>query len=232
MKSRRQVRSAGCDRDRGGGRGIKKQKLPAGIPILQWTALSTRPTSFSWTSVTKADACAKNGNFIVEAVCPEPEGDPVSLSGCTPRSGAGPIGSRFCTRVVSSCSARILRSSKIVRRRASKPGSGSPVRGRFGRQKPSSFVASRNSYGGSQGSSCTNVRYSALPAQVVDATQALNRSAGVANRRVLRGRSLAAELSWACEYTDRSVPFGKYCRSRPLVFSLEPRCHGLCGSQK
>jgi hypothetical protein len=31
-------------------------------------------------------------------------------------------------------------------------------------------------------------------------------------------------LSWACEYTDRSVPFGKYCRSRPLVFSLEPRC--------
>ena len=25
---------------------------------------------------------------------------------------------------------------------------------------------------------------------------------------------------------------GKYWRSRPLVFSLEPRCHGLCGSQK
>ena len=42
----------------------------------------------------------------------------------------------------------------------------------------------------------------------------------------------ATLLSWACEYTDRSVPFGKYCRSRPLVFSLEPRCHGLCGSQK
>jgi hypothetical protein len=30
----------------------------------------------------------------------------------------------------------------------------------------------------------------------------------------------------------RSVPFGKYCRSSPLVFSLVPRCHGLCGSQK
>jgi hypothetical protein len=161
VKSRRQVRSAGCDRGRSGGRRIKKQKLPAGIPILQWTALSTRPTSFSWTSVTKADACAKNGNFIVEAVCPEPEGDPVSWSGCTPRSGTGPIVSRFRTRVVSSCSARILRSSKIVRRRASKPGSGSPVRGRFGRQKPSSFVASRNGFGGCQGSSCTNVRYSA-----------------------------------------------------------------------
>ena len=74
-----------------------------------------------------------------------------------------------------------------------------------------------------------------LPAQVVDATQALNRSAGVANRRVLRGRSLSCRatlLSWACEYADRSVPFGKYRRSRLLVFSLEPRCHGLCGSQK
>ena len=64
----------------------------------------------------------------------------------------------------------------------------------------------------------------ALPARVV------NSSAGVANPKVLRGRSLSCRatlLSWACEYTDRSVPFGKYCRSRPLVFSLEPRCHGL-----
>src|SRR5262245_12912701 len=54
-----------------------------------------------------------------------------------------------------------------------------------------------------------------VPAQVVDATQALNRSAGVANPRVLRGRSLSCRatlLSWACEYTDKSVPFGKYCR--------------------
>ena len=25
---------------------------------------------------------------------------------------------------------------------------------------------------------------------------------------------------------------GKYCRNRPLVFSLVPRCQGLCGSQK
>lgn len=51
-----------------------------------------------------------------------------------------------------------------------------------------------------------------VPAQVVDATQALNRSAGVANRRVLRGRSLSCRatlLSWACEYTDRLVPFGE-----------------------
>src|SRR5712671_1985676 len=74
-----------------------------------------------------------------------------------------------------------------------------------------------------------------VPAQPVDATQALNFSAGVSNPRVLRGRSLswrATLLRWACEYTDKSAPFGKYCLSRPLVFSLEPRCHGLCGSQK
>jgi len=25
----------------------------------------------------------------------------------------------------------------------------------------------------------------------------------------------------------RSVPFGKYRRERPFVFSFEPRCHGL-----
>jgi hypothetical protein len=64
-----------------------------------------------------------------------------------------------------------------------------------------------------------------LPAQPVDATQALNFSAGVSNPRVLRGRSLswrATLLRWACEYTDKSAPFGKYCLSRPLVFSLEP----------
>src|SRR6266404_4326900 len=76
---------------------------------------------------------------------------------------------------------------------------------------------------------------SRVPAQPVDATQALNFSAGVSNPRVLRGRSLswrATLLRWACEYTDKSAPFGKYCLSRPLVFSLEPRCHGLCGSQK
>ncbi len=31
--------------------------------------------------------------------------------------------------------------------------------------------------------------------------------------------------------TDRSVSFGKDCRSRPCVFPPRPRCHGLCGSQ-
>jgi hypothetical protein len=33
-------------------------------------------------------------------------------------------------------------------------------------------------------------------------------------------------------WNDRSVPLGKYWCSSPLVFSLVPRCHGLCGSQK
>jgi hypothetical protein len=31
---------------------------------------------------------------------------------------------------------------------------------------------------------------------------------------------------------SRSVPVGKYCLGRPLVFSFDPRRHGLCGSQK
>ncbi|NKB47969.1 MAG: helix-turn-helix domain-containing protein [Alphaproteobacteria bacterium] len=71
--------------------------------------------------------------------------------------------------------------------------------------------------------------------QPIDATQALNRSAGDSNPNVLRGRSLSCRATlfrcaWLC--TDKSVPLGKYCLSRRLVFSLEPRCHGLCGSQK
>src|SRR5258706_7957995 len=74
-----------------------------------------------------------------------------------------------------------------------------------------------------------------VPAQRVDATQALIFSAGVSNCKVSRGRSLSGRATlfrWACECTDKSVPFGKYCLSRPLVFSFDPRCHGLCGSQK
>src|SRR5680860_751661 len=31
---------------------------------------------------------------------------------------------------------------------------------------------------------------------------------------------------------EMSVPLGKYWRSSPLVFSFDPRCHGLAGSQK
>ena len=28
------------------------------------------------------------------------------------------------------------------------------------------------------------------------------------------------------------MPFGRYSRTSPLAFSFDPRCHGLCGSQK
>src|SRR5215813_9707562 len=60
-------------------------------------------------------------------------------------------------------------------------------------------------------------------------------SAGVSNPKVFRGRWLSRRailfrLAW--EKCERSVPLGKYCRSKPLVFSLLPRCQGLRGSQK
>lgn len=60
-------------------------------------------------------------------------------------------------------------------------------------------------------------------------------SPGVFHPSVLRGRqfsALATASSSRSEYRLMSVPFGKYCRRRPLVFSSVPRCHGLCGSQK
>ena len=58
-------------------------------------------------------------------------------------------------------------------------------------------------------------------------------SAGVRHSRLLRGlllsvRATASRSVMLCIL--KSVPFGKYCRSNPLVFSLVPRCHGLCGS--
>lgn len=56
--------------------------------------------------------------------------------------------------------------------------------------------------------------------------------AGVRPPRVLRGlvfRACAAALSsWAPCWLG-SVPSGKYRRSKPLVFSLLPRCRGLPG---
>ena len=73
------------------------------------------------------------------------------------------------------------------------------------------------------------------PAHTVVVRYSFNASAGVLQPRVLRGRpfsvaATAARSSALCRV--RSVPFGKYWRSSPLVFSLVPRCHGLCGSQK
>jgi len=82
-----------------------------------------------------------------------------------------------------------------------------------------------------------NVRFR-VRAQPVDATQALNFSAGVSNPRVLRGRSLswrATLLRWACEYTDKSAPFGKYRLSRPFAVSepaIEPTAGRSCASRQ
>ncbi|OYT19048.1 MAG: hypothetical protein CCU26_13525 [Nitrospira sp. UW-LDO-01] len=39
---------------------------------------------------------------------------------------------------------------------------------------------------------------------------------------------MAVNLRWV--FVERAVPLGKYWRSKPLVFSLGPRCQGLCGS--
>jgi hypothetical protein len=72
-----------------------------------------------------------------------------------------------------------------------------------------------------------------LPPQVVDATQALYLSAEVLNSKVWRGISLNLRaISFKCAYegADKSVPLGKYCLKRKLMFSFEPRCQGLCGS--
>ena len=69
-----------------------------------------------------------------------------------------------------------------------------------------------------------------LRAQPVDATHALNRSAGVSYYRVLRGRSFnwrATALSFAWECTHKSVPLEKYCLNRRLLFSLGLRCQGF-----
>ena len=62
--------------------------------------------------------------------------------------------------------------------------------------------------------------------QLIDATQALNRSASILNSNVFLGRSLsclATVLIFACECTDKSVPLVKYCPSKRLVYSFEPR---------
>ena len=37
---------------------------------------------------------------------------------------------------------------------------------------------------------------------------------------------------WLVRFRGSRSPLGKYWRSRPLAFSLVPRCHGLLGSQK
>ena len=45
--------------------------------------------------------------------------------------------------------------------------------------------------------------------------------------RVVATASISSAL-----HLERLVPLGKYCLSRPFVFSFVGRCHGLCGSAK
>src|SRR6266853_1583846 len=68
-----------------------------------------------------------------------------------------------------------------------------------------------------------------------DDSSSSSASAGVFQPSVFLGRALraaaTADMSSAL-WILRSEPFGKYCRSNPLVFSFVPRCQGLLGSQK
>src|SRR5215207_2409340 len=75
----------------------------------------------------------------------------------------------------------------------------------------------------------------ATPPRWIESSCSFRASAGVFQPRVLRGRLLRAAATAARSpalWLLRSVPLGKYWRSSPLVFSLVPRCQGLCGSQK
>ena len=68
-----------------------------------------------------------------------------------------------------------------------------------------------------------------------ESSSSLKASDGVLQPRVFRGRRLSVVATAAMSLALcllRSVPLGKYWRSKPLVFSFVPRCHGLRGSQK
>lgn len=59
--------------------------------------------------------------------------------------------------------------------------------------------------------------------------------AGERSPRQSRGRSLSSSATSrirASSTWSKLVPLGKYCRRRPLVFSLVGRCQGECGSAK
>src|SRR6185436_5855292 len=80
-----------------------------------------------------------------------------------------------------------------------------------------------------------DVRITPPRPQPIDATVRPNTSDGFIQSRVCLGRLLssrATALRWAAVCRVRSAVLGKYCRNRPFVFSLLPRCHGLWGLQK
>jgi putative transposase len=68
-----------------------------------------------------------------------------------------------------------------------------------------------------------------------DVRRASSRSVGVSQSSDLRGRLLSSAATASRSprvCAARSVPFGKYWRRSPLVFSFVPRCQGLPASQK
>ena len=80
-----------------------------------------------------------------------------------------------------------------------------------------------------------NILKAARRIQVVSAISSASFSDGFRYPRVMRGRSLRLRANSARSlslWTERSVPFGMYWRSSPLVFSFDPRCQGEWGSQK
>ena len=67
------------------------------------------------------------------------------------------------------------------------------------------------------------------------ATASKKTSKGVRQPRRLRGLRLIrsrTRSNSACDTSRKLQPRGKKYRSSPLAFSLQPRCHGLCGSAK
>src|SRR5581483_5409129 len=71
--------------------------------------------------------------------------------------------------------------------------------------------------------------------QPVSARRSASFSDGFMNPRVLRGRLfrlLAMRARSSAPRRERSVPLGMYWRKSRFVFSFEPRCQGLWGSQK
>ena len=78
---------------------------------------------------------------------------------------------------------------------------------------------------------CDRVLYDRLSIQVQHSYEKnfLSTSKGVRKFKRFLGRLFISSTMFcksSSEMLAKEVPFGKNCRSRPLVFSFVPRCHG------